>query len=142
LKNARERMDVLAAYRQVGSYRSAAVICGTPHKTVRRIVEAHEAASVDGERVEQRKARGHNYDDVTDLVAKKVESSKVGSRPSGCCRRRARPAMPDRHATSGAWSRRRKRLWRRGSPRSPARCLDPGRHAGHRLCEWRLSGIA
>jgi hypothetical protein len=36
-------MDVLAAYREVGSYRGAADICGTTHKTVRRIVQAHEA---------------------------------------------------------------------------------------------------
>jgi hypothetical protein len=36
-------MDVIAAYRDVGSYRGAAEICGTTHKTVRRIVEAHEA---------------------------------------------------------------------------------------------------
>jgi len=62
LKNARERMDVLAAYREVGSL----------HKTVKRIVERHEvppAAPV-------RKDRGHNYDELTDLVAKKIESSK------------------------------------------------------------------
>ena len=32
-------MDVLAAYREVGSYRGAAEICGTTHKTVKRIVE-------------------------------------------------------------------------------------------------------
>lgn len=32
LKNPRERMDVLAAYREVGTYRSAAAICGTTHK--------------------------------------------------------------------------------------------------------------
>jgi hypothetical protein len=38
LKNARERMDALAAYREVGSYRGAAQICGTTHMTVRRIV--------------------------------------------------------------------------------------------------------
>ena len=38
-------MDVLAAYREVGSYRGAAAICGTTHKTVRRVVEAHEAAA-------------------------------------------------------------------------------------------------
>ena len=36
-------MDVLAAYREVGSYRGAAEICGTTHKTVKRIVERHEA---------------------------------------------------------------------------------------------------
>ena len=38
-------MDVIAAYRDVGSYRGAAEICGTTHKTVRRIIEAHEAGS-------------------------------------------------------------------------------------------------
>lgn len=37
-------MDVIAAYRDVGTYRAAAAICGTTHKTVRRIIEAHEAA--------------------------------------------------------------------------------------------------
>jgi hypothetical protein len=36
-------MDILAAYREVGSYRGAAAICGTTHKTVRRVVERHEA---------------------------------------------------------------------------------------------------
>jgi transposase len=65
-------MDVLAAYREVGSYRGAAAVCGTTHKTVRRIVQAHEA---DGA-APARKERGHNYDDVSDLVAKKIESSK------------------------------------------------------------------
>ncbi len=72
MKNARERMDVLAAYREVGSYRGAAAICGTTHKTVRRIVVAHEAGGVQPPRVE----RGHNYDDATALVAKKVDGSK------------------------------------------------------------------
>jgi len=43
LKNARERMDILAAYREVGSYRGAAAICGTTHKTVKRIVQQHNA---------------------------------------------------------------------------------------------------
>ena len=65
-------MDVLAAYREVGSYRGAAVICGTTHKTVRRIVEAQEAGGVKSERI----GRGHNYDEVVGLVAEKVASSK------------------------------------------------------------------
>lgn len=43
MKNARERMDVLAAYREVGTYRGAAAICGTRHKTVKRIVDRHDA---------------------------------------------------------------------------------------------------
>ena len=57
MKTARERMDVIAAYESVGTYRGAAELCGTTHKTVKRIVEAHQAgASV------ERTGRGHNYD--------------------------------------------------------------------------------
>jgi hypothetical protein len=38
-------MDVIAAYREVGSYRGAVAICGTTHKTVKRIIRAHELLS-------------------------------------------------------------------------------------------------
>lgn len=72
MKNAEERMDVLAAYREVGTYRGAAEICGTTHRTVRRIVERHNA---DGGAPE-RKERGHNYDDVRTVVAEQVERTK------------------------------------------------------------------
>src|SRR5262249_36127112 len=72
LKNARERMDVLAAYREVGSYRGAAVMCGTTHKTVRRVVERHNGSGA----APQRKARGHNYEDVRGLVAERVRKSQ------------------------------------------------------------------
>jgi len=34
-------MDVIAAYRDVGTYRGTAEICGTTHKMVKRIVETH-----------------------------------------------------------------------------------------------------
>jgi transposase len=70
LKNARERMDVIAAYRDVGSYRGAAEICGTTHKTVRRIIEAYEAGGLP-----VRKGRGRNFDQVRDLVAQRVEKT-------------------------------------------------------------------
>ncbi|MER5418290.1 hypothetical protein ABT356_00430 [Streptosporangium roseum] len=30
-------MDIIAAYREVGTYRGAAEMCGTTHKTVKRI---------------------------------------------------------------------------------------------------------
>lgn len=50
MKNARERMDVISAYRDVGTYRGAAVICGTTHKTVKRIIEAHEVGNVSVEK--------------------------------------------------------------------------------------------
>ena len=71
MKNARERMDVLAAYREVGSYRGAAEICGTTHKTVKRIVDRHNA----GDGAAERKDRGHNYDDVRALVTERVRAS-------------------------------------------------------------------
>ena len=32
-------MDIISAYREVGTYRGAAEICDTTHKTVRRTVE-------------------------------------------------------------------------------------------------------
>jgi transposase len=69
-------MDVIAAYRDVGSYRGAAAICGTTHKTVKRIIEAHEAASSGEVPVRlQRPARARNYDAVAELVAAKVKES-------------------------------------------------------------------
>ncbi len=67
-------MDILAAYREVGSYRGAAAICGTTHKTVRRVVEAHEASSA-GQARPARTDRGHNYDDVRGLVTERVRKS-------------------------------------------------------------------
>jgi transposase len=64
-------MDILAAYREVGSYRGAAAICGTTHKTVRRVVERHNA----GGSAPQRSDRGHNYEVVRDLVTARVAKS-------------------------------------------------------------------
>jgi transposase len=65
-------MDVLAAYREVGSYRGAAEVCGTTHKTVKRIVERHNA----GGAAPPRRERGHNYDEVAELVAERVARSQ------------------------------------------------------------------
>ena len=42
MKSARERMDISSAYREVGSYRGAAAICGTTAKTVKRVIARHE----------------------------------------------------------------------------------------------------
>ena len=72
MKNARERMDILAAYQEAGSYRSAAAMCGTTHKTVRRVVERHNA----GGAAAPRRDRGHNYEAVRGLVAEKVRTSQ------------------------------------------------------------------
>jgi transposase len=68
-------MDILAAYQRVGSFRGAAAICGTTHKTVARVVAAHESAST-GSAPLPRRDRGHNYDPVAAVVAKQIEATK------------------------------------------------------------------
>jgi transposase len=72
LKTARERMDIIAAYREVGSYCGAAELCGTTPKTVRRIIERHRAG---GQRPE-RKPRGRNYDRVVELARSRVQTTR------------------------------------------------------------------
>jgi transposase len=65
-------MDIVAAYQQVGTYRGAAAMCGTTHKTVKRIIERAEAGGKSPDRV----PRGHNYDLVAELVADRVGATK------------------------------------------------------------------
>ena len=62
-------MDVITAYRQVGTYRGAAEMCGLTHKTVKRIIDKVEAA-------EQRVARRKNYESVRSLVAQEISETK------------------------------------------------------------------
>jgi transposase len=59
-------MDINAAYREVGTYRGAADICGTTHKTVKRAVLAAEAGSVGADPVRR------NYDAVREIVVERV----------------------------------------------------------------------
>src|SRR6266516_6679741 len=65
-------MEIIAAYHEVGTYRGAAELCGTTPKTVRRIIERHNAG---GERPE-RKPRECNYDRVVELVRSRVPTTK------------------------------------------------------------------
>ncbi len=60
-------MDINAAYREVGTYRGAADICGTTPKTVKRAV-------ADAERTTN-EAPPHNYDSVADIVAERVAAT-------------------------------------------------------------------
>jgi len=113
-------MDVIAAYRDVGTYRGAAAICGTTHKTVRRIIEAHEAASA-GEAPPGREPRTRNYEQVADLVAEKV--AKTAGRIS------AKRLLPVARAAGYMGSDRNfrrlvaqaKSEWRRGQARAGGR---------------------
>jgi transposase len=70
--NAEERMDVIAAFRELGSYRGAAELCGTTHKTVKRIVLAQQG----GRLLERRQARPRNFDGVAELVAERVAKTQ------------------------------------------------------------------
>jgi transposase len=65
-------MDIISAYQEVGSYRGAAAICGTTHKTVRRVIERAEAGGVRP----ARKDRERNYASVRELVTARVVGSK------------------------------------------------------------------
>jgi transposase len=61
-------MDIISAYRETGTYRGAAAICGTTPKTVRRVIARHEA----GGGAPLRAPRERNYDMVTALVTERV----------------------------------------------------------------------
>jgi transposase len=69
MKSVRERMDIISAYREVGSYRGAAEICATTAKTVKRVVDAHQRTDTDS-------PTPHNYDGVAELVAQRVDKTK------------------------------------------------------------------
>lgn len=76
MKSAKDRMDIISAYQQLGSYRAAADVCGTTHRTVKKIVDKFEADQA-GIAPPPRVERAHNYDAVAELVAERVEKSNA-----------------------------------------------------------------
>jgi transposase len=66
-------MDMYAAYREVGSYRAAADICGTTPKTIKRSVNAAKRAQAGGG---SPGVVAHNYDGVVEVVAASIERTK------------------------------------------------------------------
>src|ERR1700712_4264550 len=128
--SARECMDIISAYREVGTYRGAAEICQTTHKTVRRVVERAEA----GDTRPASKLRVRNYESVTELVWKRVDKSKG--------RISAKRLLPVAAAAGYQGSARnfrrlvaaQKRVVAAGSsPRTPTGRLGTGRLPGVRL---------
>jgi transposase len=118
-------MDIIAAYREVGTYRGAAVVSGTTHKTVKRVIARLEAGGGTPVRV----PRGHNYDGVAVLVAGRVE--KTAGRIS------AKRLLPAARAAGYAGSDRnfrrlvaeQKQLWRRDHHRGRRPAVwSPGEH--------------
>ncbi len=109
-------MDIISAYREVGTYRGAAEICGTTPKTVKRVIARHEA----GGQVRPPRSRLRNYDAVAELVAERV--AKSGGRIT------AKRLLPAARAAGYAGSARnfrrlvaaQKPLWRRDNHRGAA----------------------
>lgn len=73
---ARKTMDVVSAFRDVGTYRGAAEICGVDPKTVKRKVLAQEAGELDEGRA-VRAPVPKNTDVARALVAQRVEATKA-----------------------------------------------------------------
>jgi len=127
-------MDIISAYRDVGTFRGAAAISGTTPKTVKRVIERHES----GEAVPARQAREHNYDSVVDLVAERVEKSK--GRISA---KRLLPAAQAAGYEGSARNFRRlvatqKALWRRDNHRGRRPAVwSPGEHL---VIDWGVLG--
>jgi transposase len=119
-------MDIISAYQQVGSYRAAAELCGTTHKTVKRVVEKFEGGGLPPPRVE----RVRNYDAVAELVAERVAKSQG--------RISAKRILPIARAAGYDGSARNfrrlvaqaKALWRNERHRAAARAC------GHRVNIW------
>ncbi len=69
MKSARNQLDILSAYRDLGSYRAAAALCGTTPKTVRRVVERRDRPTVEPT------PRSRNTDPLTALLAERVRAT-------------------------------------------------------------------
>lgn len=129
-------MDIIAAYREAGTYRGAAEIAGTTHKTVKRVIAWHEA----GGGAPPRAPRGRNYDGVAALVAERVDKT------SG--RIWAKRLLPAARAAGYAGSERnfrrlvagQKAVWRREHHRGRRPAVwSPGEHL---VIDWGvLAGL-
>lgn len=69
MKTARDQLDIVTAYNELGSFRAAAVLCGTTHKTVRRVIERR------AEPATERPTRPKTTDALTDLIAERVRAT-------------------------------------------------------------------
>jgi hypothetical protein len=119
-------MDILSAYREVGSYRGAAAICGTTPKTVRREVVRHNA----GGECPPRPVRERNYASVAELVGERVVATKA--------RISAKRLLPAARTVGYAGSARNFAGWsRRRRPSGGAGIIAAGaRRCGHPVSIW------
>ena len=127
-------MDIISAYREVGTFRGAAAISGSTPKTVKRVIERHES----GGGAPVRGLRVHNYDGVVELVAARMD--KTAGRIS------AKRLLPAARAAGYAGSPRnfrrlvavQKALWARENHRGRRPAVwSPGEHL---VIDWGSLG--
>ncbi len=70
MRSPRQRMDILAAFRDLGSYRAAADLCGTTDKTVKRVVLRQQQGPPP-----PRPERQHNTAVAADIVREKLAAT-------------------------------------------------------------------
>jgi transposase len=69
VKSAKEQLDILSAYQELGSFRAAAALCGTTPKTVRRVIERRSRPS------SPRPPRPKSTDAFADLIAERIRAT-------------------------------------------------------------------
>jgi transposase len=69
VKSARNKLDILSAYRELGSYRAAAALCGTTHRTVQRVVERRGRPPV------EQPVRPRNTDPLAALLTERIRAT-------------------------------------------------------------------
>ena len=121
-------MDIVAVYQLVGSYRGAAEICGTTHKTVKRVIE-RTVTTAAGEQRPVRAPRPSNYEVVRALVTDAVTAGKgrVSAKRLLAKARAAGYAGSDRNFRRVVARERRRYRRVNGHPRRPA-VWAPGEH--------------
>jgi transposase len=72
LKTAREELDIINAYEETGSMRAAADLCGTTHKTVKRVLQRRAAGQRPGRRCAPQPGLAEPF---TDLIYRKVKAT-------------------------------------------------------------------
>jgi transposase len=70
VKTAREELDILTTYAELGSYRATAALCGTTHKTVRRVLARRSRPPV------ERPTRPRLTDAYRELIRRRVKATE------------------------------------------------------------------
>ena len=131
VKSPRDRLDILAAFRDLGSFRGAAALCGTTDKTVKRVLVRQQQGPP------PRRERRHNTAVAADVVREKLAATdgRISAKRllplaraagySGSARNFRRLV----HAEKESW-RRRRRVYRPWLP-------TPGEHL---VIDWGQEG--